>query len=785
MLRNYLKIAFRNLLRNKGFSIINISGLAIGMASAILILLWIQYEFSYDNFNEKKDRLHYVWNRGFFDGKVQSWNSTPKVLAKTLKQEYPEIEEVSRVQLRSPFLLIVGDKKLRTRGGFVDPGFLKMFTFPMVKGNPKTALDNVYSIVITESLAKKLFGDADPMGKTIRIENKDNFIVSGLLKDVPTNTRFSFEYLLPWAYMTKLGWDDEFWGNNSTDTFVLLREDANAEAVSAKIKDVTIRHSKGVEQNELFLHPLPKWRLYTKFEGTVAGGRIEIVNVFGILAVFILVIACINFMNLSTARSEKRAKEVGIRKVVGAEKPALISQFLGESILIAFIAGIAALVIVQLLLPAFNGFTGQKIVIEYTNSYFWISAIAFILFTGLLAGSYPAFYLSAFQPVRVLKGTFKAVHTSFSPRKVLVVIQFTIAIILIIATIFVNRQIQYSQDRETGYSKDNLIYHFLTDDLEKNYPLIKNELLSSGVATSVCKTSAPMTQGFSNSWDFQWKGKDPKTKIVFNRFCVDEDLAKTVGLTIVQGRDINITTYPTDSTACMINESALKIMGFKDPIGQIIKDNGRDWHVVGVIKDFVLRSPFENTEPMVIEGPKGWFNVIHIKLNTQQSNAENLKVAEAIFKKHNYQFPFEYQFIDEEYAKKFNDVQRVSKLISLFTGLIIFISCLGLFGLATYMAENRIKEIGVRKVLGASVFSITALLSKDFLKLIIISIVIASPIAYFVVKKWLESISYHVPVQLWVFMAAGLLSIAIAFITVSYQAIKAATANPVRSLRSE
>ncbi|MNS09107.1 Macrolide export ATP-binding/permease protein MacB [compost metagenome] len=490
-------------------------------------------------------------------------------------------------------------------------------------------------------------------------------------------------------------------------------------------------------------------------------------------------------MNLSTARSEKRAKEVGIRKVVGAEKHTLISQFLGESILISLLAGIIALFIVQLALPAFNAFTLQKIEIQYSNSYFWISAIAFILFTGLLAGSYPAFYLSAFQPVRVLKGTFKAGHTSFSPRKVLVVIQFTIAIILIIATIFVNRQIQYSQDRETGYSKDNLIYHFLTEDLEKKYPIIKSELLSSGVATAVCKTSAPMTQGFSNSWGFEWQGKDPKSKIIFNRFCVDEDLAKTVGLTIVKGRDINLKDYPTDSTACMINESALKIMGFKDPIGQIIKDNNVDWHVVGVIKDFVLQSPFENTEPMVIEGARGWFNVIHIKLNTQNSNAENLKIAEEIFKKHNYQFPFEYQFIDEEYAQKFNDVQRVSKLISLFTALIIFISCLGLFGLATYMAENRIKEIGVRKVLGASVLSITTLLSKDFLKLIIVAIVIATPIAYFIVSKWLQSISYHVSVQWWVFITAGLLSMLIALITISYQAIKAATANPVQSLRSE
>ncbi|POY38564.1 ABC transporter permease [Solitalea longa] len=785
MLRNYFKIAFRNLLRNKGFSFINISGLAMGMASAILILMWIQHEFSYDKFHEKKDRIYQMWNRSVFDGKLQSWDFTPKVLGKTLKQEMPDIQEVSRVEIRSPFLLIVGDNKLRVPGGFVDPGFLTMFSFPVLKGDAKTALNNVYSIVITEKLAKSLFNDDNPIGKTIRIENKDNFIVTGLVKSPPTNSRFQFEYLLPWAYLTKIGWDDDYWGNNSTNTFIELKPHVNAEAFSTKVKDFTIKHSKGQEQNELFLHPLTKLRLYTQFEGKIAGGRIDLVKIFGLLAVFILVIACINFMNLSTARSEKRAKEVGIRKVVGAEKSTLIGQFLGESIMLAFIAGVFALALVQFFLPLFNSITDKQLTVQYTDIRFWIFLVSFILFTGVLAGSYPAFYLSAFQPVRVLKGVLKAAHTSFSPRKVLVVIQFAIAIVLIISTLFIKKQILFSQDRETGYSKDNLIYHFLTEDLVKKYPLIKNELLNSGAAVSVCKTSAPITEGWSNSWGFEWKGKDPKSKIIFNRFCVDDDLTKTIGLTITQGRDINLKEFPTDSTACLLSESAVRIMGFKDPIGQIVKDNSIDWHVVGVIKDFVLQSPFENTQPMVIEGAKGWFNVIHIKLNNANSTAQNIKTAEQIFKKYNFQFPFEYQFIDQEYAKKFNDAERTSKLISLFAALTIIISCMGLFGLATYMAENRIKEIGVRKVLGASVINITALLSKDFLKLIVIAILIASPIAYWAMSKWLQTFSYHINMQWWIFIASGILSILIAFSTVSYQAIKAAMANPVKSLRTE
>jgi ABC-type antimicrobial peptide transport system permease subunit len=429
--------------------------------------------------------------------------------------------------------------------------------------------------------------------------------------------------------------------------------------------------------------------------------------------------------------------------------------------------------------------TDKKLFIDYSSPFFWVVAIGFVLFTGLLAGSYPAFFLSAMQPVRVLKGALTQARSAVSPRKILVVLQFTFAIILIIATIVVKQQIRHAQNRESGYQKNNLIYHALTDDLTKNYTLLKNELLSSGAATSVTKTSAPLTEGWSNSWGFEWPGKDPNDRTLYDRFMADDGIAATAGFTIVEGRDFDLEAFPTDSAAVLLNETAVQKMKLQEPLGKIIKDNGHDWHVVGVIKDFILTSPFGGRYPMVIEGAQGWFNVIHIKLNEKNSTAQNLKTAEAIFKKYNPAYPFEYAFIDEEYAKKFNDEKRTATLAALFAGLTIFISCLGLFGLAAYMAENRIKEIGVRKVLGASVASITTLLSKDFLKLVLVALLIAAPVAWWAMNKWLQNYEYRIPISGWVFVAAGVLSVLIALLTVGYQAIKAATANPVKSLRSE
>jgi ABC-type antimicrobial peptide transport system permease subunit len=786
MLKNYLKVAFRNLWKNKGFSLINITGLAIGMASAILILLWIQDEVGYEQFHEKKDRIYEAWNRSVFSGKLHCWNTTPKVLAAALQKDLPEVEHTTRVNWANNYLFSVGDKRMMVMGNAVDSVFLQVFTFPLLQGDARTVLNEPFSIALTESLAKSIFGNENAMGKTIRIDNKNNFKVTGILKDLPVNSRFKFKYLIPWSYVRYIGNDDPNWGSNSTRTYVLLKPNATLASVNPKMQHFKARYDSTAKKWEMFLYPMDRWRLHSKFDGAAeSGGKIEFVRMFGIVAAFILLIACINFMNLSTARSERRAKEVGIRKVVGAPRSSLISQFIGESILLALIAGIIAIGIVQLSLGGFNQLTEKKLAIQYGSAYFWLAGLGFILFTGLLAGSYPAFFLSSFQPVKVLKGTFKSVNALITPRKALVILQFSFAIILIICTIIVKQQIDHARERESGYNRRNLIYHFLTGDIGKNFELIKGELLSSGVAVSVCKTSSPLTESYSDSWGLEWEGKAADDKTDFNRFCTDQSLVATTGLKLVQGRDFNLREYPTDSTGIMLNEAAVKAMNFKEPIGQIVRDNNISWHVVGVIKDFILQSPYYPVTPMVIEGAKGWFNVVNMRLSDNNSTAQNLKKAEAIFKKYNPEYPFEYNFVDEEYARKFDEEKRTGTLAALFAGLTIFISCLGLFGLATYMAENRVKEIGVRKVLGASVTGIAGLLSADFLKLVIISFLVAAPLAWWAMFKWLQGYPYRVEIRWWVFLAAGVLSILIAVLTVSYQAIRAATANPVKSLRSE
>jgi putative ABC transport system permease protein len=792
MIRNFFKVAYRNLLRNKGFSAINITGLAVGMASAILILLWIQDELSYDEFHKNKDRIYEVWNKVPFEGQLRCWNSVPAPLARAVEKDLPEVERAVRVKSDEEFLFSVGDKKIIKSGNIVDTGFLQMFSFPMLKGNPFTALNDMHSVVLTEKTAKSLFGNEDAMGKVIKINNKDNYIVTGILKDLPNNTRFYCEFLLPWSSIKYGEGQDLGWNDNSTDTYVMLKPNTNYASVAPKIK--VLRHKYDDDAMKMkweqFIYPLKRWRLYSSFTNGVEdnGGRITFVKLFGIIAGFILLIACINFMNLSTARSEKRAKEVGIRKVVGAQKSSLISQFIGESVFLSLLAGIAAVIIVQISLPGYNRLTEKDLIINIGNINTWIAFTGFILFTGLLAGSYPAFFLSSFRPVKVLKGTFKKANALVTPRKVLVVLQFTFATILIICTFIIKQQIDYARERETGYNKDNLVYHFMTGDIPKNYELIKNELLSSGIAKSVTKTNSPLTQRWSDGWGQDWEGKDPNDKTSFDRYLSDEGLGVTAGLQFIQGRDFDLKQFPTDSTGLIINESALKVMKFKDPIGKTVGDLGIKWHIVGVVKDFILTSPYEPIRPLLICGAKSTFMkffVVQIKLNGNNATAKNLKKAEAIFRKYNPEYPFDAKFVDEEYARKFENEQRQGTLAGLFAGLTIFISCLGLFGLATYMAENRIKEIGIRKVLGASVTGITTLLSKDFVKLVIISFLIAAPLAWWGMYTWLQNYTYRVSIEWWVFALAGFSSVMIALLTVSYQSIRAAVANPVKSLRAE
>src|SRR5579863_285549 len=786
MFKSYIVIAWRNLLRNKAFSFLNISGLAIGMASAVLILLWIQNEVSFDRFHRNKDYIYEAWNRGEYDGKLQCWNSTPKILAPTMKAEYPGVQEMTRCS-GGWFVTSVGDRKFSSEYLITDPAFLKMFSFPFEEGNPNTALDNMYSIVITEKMSKKMFGSDDPMNKQIKIDS-NNFTVTGVLKDLPANTEFTFEYLLPWKIMKKLNFDDDSWGNNSVNTYVQISPQTNPVLFNEKIKNISRLHSKGEVKEEIFLHPLTKLHLYSRFEnGKVAGGEIETVRLFIVIAAFILLIACINFMNLSTARSEKRAKEVGIRKVSGAYKSSLILQFLGESLFIAFISGVVGLILVQLFLPSFNLLIGKELALPYSHISFWVYSLLFILLTGLLAGSYPAFFLSSFKPVSVLKGRFKNSQALITPRRVLVVMQFTFAIILIISTLVVVQQIQYAQQRETNYDRSQLVYHFTTGDLNKNYVMVKNELLQSGVATMVNRSSWPITEIWSDTWDIGWQGKSPNNKTDFDRFSTDDNLVKTAGLKLIEGRDMDLVKFPTDSTAALLNESAVKEMGFKNPIGQLITDNGKTYHVIGLIKDFILRSPFYPVSPMAIEGiaSNTGLNVINVKLAAGANMMDNIHKLGSILKKYNPEYPFEYHFVDEQYARKFDDTKRTATLSGLFAGLTILISCLGLFGLASFIAVQRTKEIGVRKVLGASVLNLWQLLSKDFIVLILISLCISIPIAYYFMHQWLLQFEYRTLISWWIFAFAGLGAIVITLLTVSYQSIKAALSNPVASLRAE
>jgi ABC-type antimicrobial peptide transport system permease subunit len=787
MLHNYLKIAIRNLLRNKGFSAINVSGLAIGMASALLILLWVQNELSFDRWYANTPRLYKLYNRDNIQGSLQAWPNTAKPLAPIVKKEFAAVEDASR--FRSVFhLLATGETRLNAGGACADSGFLKMFGFPLIKGDPTHALNSPTAIILTRHLAKTLFGSDDAMGRPVRIDSNNNFTVTAIMDDLPANTSFDFDFLLPWSFLARNSTDNDQWGTNSVYTFVLLKPGASQAAFDQEINQVSIRHSGHQVTSEVFTQPVSRLHLYSKSEnGVLVGDRIHIVRLFTLIAGFILFIACINFMNLSTARSERRAREVGVRKVVGAVRGYLIGQFIGESILISALSFAAALLLTHLCLDAFNQLVGKQLSIQFDNPSWWLFAIGFVIFTGLLAGSYPAFYLSAFQPVKVLKGSFRKADALISTRKVLVILQFSFAIILIISTLIVRRQIQYAQDRDTGYNRSHLVYTFNQGDIPQHYDAIKHDLLASGAVTSMSRSLSPVTQHWTDGWNYSWAGCTPADKrIDFVNLSSDADFCRTMGASLLAGRDIDIYKYPTDSSAVMLNAAAVRMMRIKDPIGMTIRnDDGTSFHVVGVIKDFILESPYENIAPMIIFNSGRSFLVIHMKLNTAWPVAANMAQLEKVFRLYNPQYPTPFLFVDESYAGKFKAEQQAGTLAALFAGLTIFISCLGLFALAAYMAENRIREIGVRKVLGASVTGITTMLAKDFVWLVLIAFLVAAPVAWLVMHQWLTNYTYRIPIGWDIFALAGGLTLFIAVATVSYQAVRAAIANPVKALRSE
>jgi ABC-type antimicrobial peptide transport system permease subunit len=793
MLKNYLKIAFRNILKNRVYSFINIFGLATGMAVAMLIGLWMLDELSFNTCHDNYLHLGRIMTTWYNSEEPGTGEAVAIPLGEELRTKYAgDFKKVSMASWNFGHIIAYGEKKLSKQGMWAEHELPEMLSLKILKGN-KNALQDPSSILLTESLAKALFDNEDPLNKTIRLDNSIDFKVAGIYQDLPRNANFAIvKFFIPWKkYVASQEWltsAQTQWNNHSFQLFVQMQDNADFNKVSAKIKDVPMQHLKAsVDGREsVSVHPMCDWHLYSDFKnGKSVGGRIQFVWLFGIIGVFVLLLACINFMNLSTARSEKRAKEVGVRKAIGSVKSQLIGQFLSESLLVVFMAFVLAVLLVQLNLPWFNQLSDKAMVVQWNNPMFWILGLGFTIITGLLAGSYPAFYLSSFEPVKVLKGTFRAGRFASIPRKALVVLQFTVSITLIIGTIIVFRQIQHAKNRPIGYNREGLIsIPMNTPDIRGKYTAIREELLKTGAVENMAQSSSPLTNVWANQIGFDWKGKDPNSVPVFGTIAVTHDFGKTVSWEIKQGRSF-AREFGTDTVALVLNEAAAKVVGFKNPVGETIKWNDKNYEIIGVIKDLVMESPFQPIKPTIFLLSYDWADVITVKLKPGMPIKDALAKVEPVFKKFNPGSPFDFQFIDEEYNKKFSSEARIGTLASVFAGLAILISCLGLFGLASFMAEQRTKEIGVRKVLGASVANLWLLLSKDFVRLVLISLLISIPIAYYFMNNWLQSYNYRSTLTWWIFAAAGLGAILITLLTVSFQAIKAALANPVKSLRTE
>ncbi len=788
MLKNYLKIAFRNLLKNPAYSFINIAGLSIGLACSILILLWVSHELSYDKFHSNAGEIHQVWINATYDGKVNSFNSVPMPSKEVIQAADSRIKNTAFGGWGTFHLLSIGEKRVNNIGQIVSEEFLDIFRFPMVKGLPEVALDAPNSIVLTESTAKALFGDTEPMGQVILVDNKHEVKVTGVLKDIPSNSSLQFNFLLPLSLLRNEGWIQESiddWSDNSWQVYVELQPGADKDEVEANIKGLLVKN--GVEDipREFFLHPLLRWRLHSTFEnGQEAGGMVDYVKGFTIIAIFILVIACINFMNLATARSEGRAREVGIRKSIGSRRSDLVFQFIGESILIATISFILSIAMVELSLPLYNNLVNKTLVIDYTGSTFWIFAVTIILLTGILSGSYPAFYLSSFQVVKVLKGKIQTGKNATTPRQVLVVFQFIFAISLIVGTLVISKQIQHTKDRQLGYDQENLITVWSNEDIGKNYSTIKQELLSSGVVSSVTKSNSPITDIYSNNF-LDWPGKPADQKVIFWTVATEFDYTKTMGIKMVEGRDFS-EDFKSDTAAVLINRAAMEIMGLPETVGTKVTFFGeRVATIVGVTDNVLMGSPHGEIKPTLILFQPDWVSAISIRLEKTTDIQGSIKKIESIFKKLDPSHPFSYSFVDEQFGRKFTTITMINRIANLFAFLAIVITGLGLLGLAAFTAEQRTKEIGIRKILGATVPSLVKLMAQEFTWLIIIAFFIAAPISWWGFQKFLEQYTYRIDFPWWMIAVSGGLTLLFGLTIVSLQALKAARANPVNSLRSE
>jgi putative ABC transport system permease protein len=804
MFRNYLTIAIRNLQKHRSHSLINIAGLAAGMAITLLIGLWIADEFSFDHYHSNHRRIVQVMvrhevtgamrQRAIASGYTQMAGYTiSTALGPALRKDYDDIfQKTGMIAANGSSLLNVGDKAIAVEGEWAQYTIPEIFTFHMLAGSA-ISLKDPSTMLISQSTATALFGHTDPIGKTIRRNNNSAFFVGGVYEDLPENSTFYHTgVLLPWenneaAWLNK----NTDWSDHSAHLYGLLAGNTTPEQATTRIKDLPahgayVTWPRNPEVKEaLMTYPLDRIHLHGDFKwGVPDSGRIQFVWFFGIIGTFVLLLACINFMNLSTARSEQRAKEVGIRKTIGSLRSQLIAQFLGESILLALLAFLLATFLAYISLPFFNGIAAKQLQFPANSPAFWAIALGFTLLTGILAGSYPAFYLSAFRPVKVLKGTFRAGRAAVLPRQVLVTLQFTVSLSLIIGTIVVFRQIQVAKDRPIGYTREGLItVPINTDTLQHQASALRNELLATGMVSNVAESSLPTTS-FMNGNSMEWEGQTEEQKYLnFRNVNITPEFGPTVGWTVLQGRDLS-RNFSTDSSSMLINVAALKAARFKNPIGQRVKFYGKPYTIVGVVNDMLANSPYEPIEPAIFPGD-GWLGNFTIRIKPGKPMHAALAAIQAVFKKFNPASPFICHFNDDEYAQKFATETRIGNLAAVFAGLAIFISCLGLFGLASFVAEQRTKEIGVRKVLGAGVLDLWALLSKDFLRLVILSMFISMPLVFFGMHRWLEHYAYRTPLSWWIFASAGAGILLITLATVSFQSLKAALMNPVRSLRTE
>ena len=786
MFRLNLKIAWRNLWKNKVYTLINVGGLAIGLASCMILLMYVAYEWSYDKQFEDYDKTYVVYNNSKANKQVFSWAWTPGVMANEVKEKIPGVAYASHSTYPNDQLISYGERKIKNSAVYADPSFLKILNYKFIKGNPDKVLREVNSVVLTEIMAKKLFGDEDPMNKIVKLNNNQALKVEAVIEDIPANNSIRFEFLMPWAlYVDQNPWVKQTgWGGNFCLTLVQLQDNRFFEKANGLMKGIYSRNSKDAN-GEALLHPLSKWHLYSDFEnGKSIGGRIDQIKIFFILAFCILLIACVNFMNLSTARSEKRGKEVGIRKVIGSSRKALIGQFITESILVTVMAMVISFVLIEVSLPYFNGLLNIRLVINYQDWTFWIALFTLTLLTGFIAGSYPAFFLSSFEPVKVLKGSSTIGNQSLSIRKILVVFQFSFATCLIICTAFIYQQLNYIKNKPIGYNNDGLIELPIQGNFSNSEKLnvLKDQLIKSGAATSVTFFSTGLGDDGNNTFGVSWPGKNIDDKVLFNYRSAGFDFAKTIGAPMMAGREF---LRKADSLNVLVNEATVKVMGLKQPIGTKIDWDGTKVTIIGVMKNVVNESPYQSVKPMIIYSRPEEFNKIVIRLNPSQNLSSAVNKIDEIIKSLNPDFPIDRRFVAEQFEEKFQNEKRLGTLSNWFGGFAIFISCLGLLGLALFLAEQRKKEISIRKVLGASTMNVLTLLNRDFIKLVAIANLLAFPLGYIIVNKWLAAYEFRVSISVLPFVIAAGLSLIIAILTVSVQSLKVAKSNPIDALKYE